>query len=182
MAEKRRDPPCSLSLRLCWSSRSGSQPGTCFCSSANTRCAHPVPQVSLVKGTALPPASWHSPATQWTEIQQRVTHIYSQMPTRGSITLSPFSLHTPPLSAPFQSCSTSEMMRDVLLTATDNTSSSQLAALLQLHQRLRQQDRTSTSLFASVEQRLASTSRVKGKGACRAAPVAWRPLSSLADC
>ncbi|XP_038168284.1 cilia- and flagella-associated protein 46 [Arvicola amphibius] len=58
-----------------------------------------------------------------------------------------------------QSCSTSEMMRDVLLTATENTSSSQLAALLQLHQRLRQQDRTSTSLFASVEQRLAATSR-----------------------
>ncbi|XP_021083734.1 cilia- and flagella-associated protein 46 isoform X2 [Mesocricetus auratus] len=58
-----------------------------------------------------------------------------------------------------QSCSTSQMMRDVLLTATNNTSSSQLAALLHLHQRLRQQDRTSTSLFASVEQRLAATSR-----------------------
>lgn len=128
-----------------------------------------------------PPASWHSPATRWTEVQQRVTHTDSQMPTRGSVTLSPFPLHTPPLSAPFQSCSTSEMMRDVLLTATDNTSSSQLAALLQLHRRLRQQDRTSTSLFASVEQRLAVTSRVKGKGACGGAPVVCRPLSSLTD-
>ncbi|XP_052617131.1 cilia- and flagella-associated protein 46 isoform X5 [Peromyscus californicus insignis] len=58
-----------------------------------------------------------------------------------------------------QSCSTSEMMRNVLLTATNNTSSSQLAALLQLHKRLRQQDMASTSLFASVEQRLATTSR-----------------------
>lgn len=111
-----------------------------------------------------------------------MTHTDSQMPTRGSITLSPFPLHTPLLSAPFQSCSTSEMMRDVLLTATENTSSSQLAALLQLHQRLRQQDRTSTSLFASVEQRLATTFRVKGKGADGAAPVVCRPLSSLTHC
>ncbi|EDL17861.1 mCG55818 [Mus musculus] len=58
-----------------------------------------------------------------------------------------------------QSCSTSEMMRKVLLTATKNTGSSQLAALLQLHQRLRQQDKMSTSLFASVEQKLASSFR-----------------------
>ncbi|XP_035317165.1 cilia- and flagella-associated protein 46 isoform X1 [Cricetulus griseus] len=58
-----------------------------------------------------------------------------------------------------QSCSTSQMMRNVLLTATNNTSSSQLAALLQLHQRMRKQDKTSTNLFASVEHRLAATSR-----------------------
>nr|XP_021493514.1 cilia- and flagella-associated protein 46 [Meriones unguiculatus] len=58
-----------------------------------------------------------------------------------------------------QSCSTSEMMRKVLLTATNNTSSSQLAALLQLHQRMRQLDKTTTSLFANIEQRLASTSK-----------------------
>lgn len=55
------------------------------------------------------------------------------------------------------------MMRNVLLTATNNTSSSQLAALLQLHQRMRKQDKTSTNLFASVEQRLAATSRVMRK-------------------
>ncbi|EDM11853.1 rCG48598 [Rattus norvegicus] len=58
-----------------------------------------------------------------------------------------------------QSCSTSEMARKILLTATSNTSSSQLAALLQLHQRLRQQDKMSTSLFASIEQKLATTFR-----------------------
>nr|XP_031317921.1 cilia- and flagella-associated protein 46 isoform X2 [Camelus dromedarius] len=58
-----------------------------------------------------------------------------------------------------QSCSASEMMRDILLTATANTSSSQLAALLQLQHRLRLQERTSTSLFASVEQRLAVISK-----------------------
>eukprot|EP00070_Physeter_catodon_P030862 XP_028337756.1 cilia- and flagella-associated protein 46 [Physeter catodon] len=58
-----------------------------------------------------------------------------------------------------QSCSASEGMRDVLLTAAANTSSSQLAALLQLQHRLRRQERTSTNLFASVEQRLAAISK-----------------------
>ncbi|XP_073096194.1 cilia- and flagella-associated protein 46 isoform X2 [Manis javanica] len=58
-----------------------------------------------------------------------------------------------------QSCSASEMMRDVLLTATANTSSSQLAALLWLEQGLRLQERTSTSLFASVGRRLATISK-----------------------
>ncbi|XP_026968831.1 cilia- and flagella-associated protein 46 [Sagmatias obliquidens] len=58
-----------------------------------------------------------------------------------------------------QSCLASEGMRDVLLTATANTSSSQLAALLQLQHRLRCQERTSTNLFASVEQRLATISK-----------------------
>uniref|UniRef100_H0WN93 Uncharacterized protein n=1 Tax=Otolemur garnettii TaxID=30611 RepID=H0WN93_OTOGA len=56
-----------------------------------------------------------------------------------------------------QSCSASEAMRDVLLTATANTSSSQLAALLQLQDRLRRQDGALTSLRTSVEQRLAAT-------------------------
>ena len=60
----------------------------------------------------------------------------------------------------FQSCSASERMRDVLLAATANTSSSQLAALLQLQERLRRQERTSTNLCASVEQRLAAISKV----------------------
>ncbi|XP_045438178.1 cilia- and flagella-associated protein 46 [Pipistrellus kuhlii] len=58
-----------------------------------------------------------------------------------------------------QSCSVSDMMRDVLLTATANTSSSQLAALLHLENRLKRQERTSTSQFASVEQRLAAISK-----------------------
>ncbi|XP_058291859.1 cilia- and flagella-associated protein 46 isoform X10 [Hylobates moloch] len=58
-----------------------------------------------------------------------------------------------------QSCSASETMRDVLLAATANTSSSQLAALLQLQHQLQRQDRTTTSLGASVEQRLAAVSK-----------------------
>ncbi|XP_045665372.1 cilia- and flagella-associated protein 46 isoform X6 [Ursus americanus] len=58
-----------------------------------------------------------------------------------------------------QSCLASEMMRDVLFTATANTSSSQLAALLQLEHQLKQKGRMSTSLFASVEQRLAVISK-----------------------
>ncbi|ELK36789.1 hypothetical protein MDA_GLEAN10021259 [Myotis davidii] len=58
-----------------------------------------------------------------------------------------------------QSCSVSEMMRGVLLSATANTSSSQLAALLHLENRLKRQERTSTSQFAGVEQRLAAISK-----------------------
>ncbi|XP_047615394.1 cilia- and flagella-associated protein 46 isoform X9 [Phacochoerus africanus] len=58
-----------------------------------------------------------------------------------------------------QSCSASETMRDVLLTATADTSSSQLAALLQLQHRLKHQGRMSSSLFASVEQKLATISK-----------------------
>ncbi|KAF6317002.1 cilia and flagella associated protein 46 [Rhinolophus ferrumequinum] len=58
-----------------------------------------------------------------------------------------------------QSCSASDMMRGVLLTATADTSSSQLAALLQLQRRLRCQEGTSTSLSARVEQRLAAMSK-----------------------
>ncbi|XP_045295286.1 cilia- and flagella-associated protein 46 isoform X5 [Leopardus geoffroyi] len=58
-----------------------------------------------------------------------------------------------------QSCSASEMMRDVLFTATDDTSSSQLAALLRLEHQLKRKGRTSTNLFASVRQRLAVISK-----------------------
>uniref|UniRef100_A0ABI7X2A2 Cilia and flagella associated protein 46 n=1 Tax=Felis catus TaxID=9685 RepID=A0ABI7X2A2_FELCA len=58
-----------------------------------------------------------------------------------------------------QSCSASEMMRDVLFTATDDTSSSQLAALLRLEHQLKRNGRTSTNLFASVRQRLAVVSK-----------------------
>ncbi|XP_004375045.1 cilia- and flagella-associated protein 46 [Trichechus manatus latirostris] len=58
-----------------------------------------------------------------------------------------------------QSCTASEMMQGVLLAATADTGSSQLAALLQLQHWLKRQGRTATSLFASVEQRLATTSK-----------------------
>ncbi|XP_075389603.1 cilia- and flagella-associated protein 46 [Tenrec ecaudatus] len=58
-----------------------------------------------------------------------------------------------------QSCSASEMMREVLLAATTSTSSSQLAALLQLQVRLRAQGRAATDLCASVEQGLATISK-----------------------
>ncbi|XP_066095942.1 cilia- and flagella-associated protein 46 isoform X1 [Saccopteryx bilineata] len=58
-----------------------------------------------------------------------------------------------------QSCSASEMMRGILLAATANTNSSQLAALLQLQHRLRRQEWTSTSLLADVEHRLATISK-----------------------
>lgn len=56
------------------------------------------------------------------------------------------------------------MMRGVLLSATANTSSSQLAALLHLENRLKRQERTSTSQFAGVEQRLAAISKVTELG------------------
>lgn len=74
---------------------------------------------------------------------------------------------TPHVTSPhplFQSCSAAEMMRDILLTATANTSSSQLAALLQLQHQLRLQDKTATNLLTSVEQRLAAISKVTGQG------------------
>ena len=78
----------------------------------------------------------------------------------------------------FQSCSASERMRDVLFAATADTSSSQLAALLQLQDRLRRQERTSTNLCASVEQRLAATSKVtepRPLGACPTPRLRRRP-------
>uniref|UniRef100_I3N1T0 Cilia and flagella associated protein 46 n=1 Tax=Ictidomys tridecemlineatus TaxID=43179 RepID=I3N1T0_ICTTR len=58
-----------------------------------------------------------------------------------------------------QSCTASEVMRGILSTAAANTSSSQLAALLQLWHQLQLQEKTSTSLLASVEQRLATISK-----------------------
>ncbi|KAM5271866.1 cilia- and flagella-associated protein 46 [Ctenodactylus gundi] len=58
-----------------------------------------------------------------------------------------------------QSCSAAEMMRDVLLTATADTSTSQLAALLQLWHQLKLREKTSASLFTHVEQRLAAISK-----------------------
>ncbi|KAF6107967.1 cilia and flagella associated protein 46 [Phyllostomus discolor] len=58
-----------------------------------------------------------------------------------------------------QSCSASETMRGVLLAAMADTSSSQAAALLQLHRGLRLQEHTSARLLASVEQRLAAVSK-----------------------
>lgn len=72
-------------------------------------------------------------------------------------------------------------MRDILLTAVASTSSSQLAALLQLHHQLRQADGASANLLASVEQRLAAVTKVH-RGAmdsslalscCWGSPGAW---------
>ncbi|XP_010191684.1 PREDICTED: tetratricopeptide repeat protein 40, partial [Mesitornis unicolor] len=62
-----------------------------------------------------------------------------------------------------QSCSASMAMKSVLLAATSNTSSSQLAALLHLQRNLKQ-SRGTSDLLKSVEQQLAATS------------VAWRNL------
>ncbi|XP_060027023.1 cilia- and flagella-associated protein 46 isoform X2 [Erinaceus europaeus] len=58
-----------------------------------------------------------------------------------------------------QSCAASGSMRSVLLSATAITSSSQTAALLQLEQRLRAQGYVASSLFTSVQQQLAATSK-----------------------
>ncbi|XP_068876435.1 cilia- and flagella-associated protein 46 [Aphelocoma coerulescens] len=62
-----------------------------------------------------------------------------------------------------QSCSVSVMMKSILLTATSNTSSSQLAALLHLQNHLKQ-NRNTSDLLSCVEQQLTATS------------VAWRNL------
>ncbi|XP_057264648.1 cilia- and flagella-associated protein 46 [Pezoporus wallicus] len=62
-----------------------------------------------------------------------------------------------------QSCSASVTMKNILLTATSNTSSSQLAALLHLQNHLKQ-NRNTSDLLKRVEQQLTATS------------VAWRNL------
>ncbi|KAM9282040.1 cilia- and flagella-associated protein 46 [Cariama cristata] len=62
-----------------------------------------------------------------------------------------------------QSCSASMMMKSILLTATSNTSSSQLAALLHLQSHLKQ-NRNTSDLLKLVEQQLTATS------------MAWRNL------
>nr|XP_031361174.1 cilia- and flagella-associated protein 46 [Lonchura striata domestica] len=62
-----------------------------------------------------------------------------------------------------QSCSVSIMMKNMLLTATSNTSSSQLAALLHLQNQLKQ-NRNTSDLLKCVEQQLTANS------------VAWRNL------
>ncbi|KAF2976165.1 hypothetical protein EK904_014695 [Melospiza melodia maxima] len=62
-----------------------------------------------------------------------------------------------------QSCSVSVMMKNILLTATSNTSSSQLAALLHLQNQLKQ-NRNTSDLLKCVEQQLTANS------------VAWRNL------
>ncbi|XP_023786136.1 cilia- and flagella-associated protein 46 isoform X2 [Cyanistes caeruleus] len=62
-----------------------------------------------------------------------------------------------------QSCSMSMMMKSILLTATSNTSSSQLAALLHLQNQLKQHRNTS-DLLKCVEQQLTANS------------MAWRNL------
>ncbi|XP_050831933.1 cilia- and flagella-associated protein 46 [Serinus canaria] len=62
-----------------------------------------------------------------------------------------------------QSCSVSMVMKNILLTATSNTSSSQLAALLHLQNQLKQ-SRNTSDLLKCVEQQLTANS------------VAWRNL------
>ncbi|KAM6306111.1 cilia- and flagella-associated protein 46 [Aegotheles albertisi] len=62
-----------------------------------------------------------------------------------------------------QSCSASMMMKSILLTATSNTSSSQLAALLHLQNHLKQ-NRNTSDLLKNVERQLTATS------------MAWRNL------
>ncbi|XP_071420476.1 cilia- and flagella-associated protein 46 isoform X2 [Pithys albifrons albifrons] len=62
-----------------------------------------------------------------------------------------------------QSCSVSVLMKSVLLAATSNTSSSQLAALLHLQNHLKQ-NRNTSDLLKCVEQQLATSS------------MAWRNL------
>ncbi|XP_064320516.1 cilia- and flagella-associated protein 46 isoform X4 [Phalacrocorax carbo] len=62
-----------------------------------------------------------------------------------------------------QSCLASMMMKSILLTATSNTSSSQLAALLHLQNHLKQ-NRNTSYLLKNVEQQLTATS------------MAWRNL------
>ncbi|XP_054133202.1 cilia- and flagella-associated protein 46 [Melozone crissalis] len=62
-----------------------------------------------------------------------------------------------------QSCSVSVIMKNILLTATSNTSSSQLAALLHLQNQLKQ-NRNTSDLLKCVEQQLTANS------------LAWRNL------
>nr|XP_033798267.1 cilia- and flagella-associated protein 46 isoform X7 [Geotrypetes seraphini] len=58
-----------------------------------------------------------------------------------------------------QSCSASVMMKNILLQATFNTSSSQLAALLQLQHHLKEQGDMTSSFLKNVEQRMTDTSK-----------------------
>ncbi|XP_048363031.1 LOW QUALITY PROTEIN: cilia- and flagella-associated protein 46 [Sphaerodactylus townsendi] len=62
----------------------------------------------------------------------------------------------------YQSCSASVMMKDILLSASWNTSSSQLSAMLHLQHHLEQRGDTASSLQKIVEQRLASISKAWG--------------------
>ncbi|XP_074153317.1 cilia- and flagella-associated protein 46 [Sminthopsis crassicaudata] len=58
-----------------------------------------------------------------------------------------------------QSCLASLAMKKLLLSITTNTSSSQMAALLQLHEQMLQQGKSGTALFLSVEQKLQQISK-----------------------
>ncbi|XP_061491602.1 cilia- and flagella-associated protein 46 isoform X1 [Rhineura floridana] len=62
----------------------------------------------------------------------------------------------------YQSCTASKMMKNILLTATLNTSSSQLAAMLHLQHHLEQKGDITSSLLKNVEQRLATISKAWG--------------------
>ncbi|XP_074855679.1 cilia- and flagella-associated protein 46 [Carettochelys insculpta] len=61
-----------------------------------------------------------------------------------------------------QSCSASMMMKDILLAATSDTSSSQLAALLNLQHHLKQKGDLTSNLLKNVEHRLTAVSKAWG--------------------
>ncbi|XP_054839221.1 cilia- and flagella-associated protein 46 [Eublepharis macularius] len=62
----------------------------------------------------------------------------------------------------YQSCSASLMMKNILLSATWNTNSSQLSAMLHLQHHLEQRGDTTSSLLKNVEQRLSTISKAWG--------------------
>ncbi|XP_077206307.1 cilia- and flagella-associated protein 46 isoform X2 [Paroedura picta] len=62
----------------------------------------------------------------------------------------------------YQSCSASMMIKNILLSATWNTSSSQLSAMVHLQHRLQQRGDITSSLLKNVEQRLAAISKAWG--------------------
>uniref|UniRef100_A0ABM5G1E7 Cilia- and flagella-associated protein 46 isoform X2 n=1 Tax=Pogona vitticeps TaxID=103695 RepID=A0ABM5G1E7_9SAUR len=62
----------------------------------------------------------------------------------------------------YQSCTASMMMKEILLAATLNTSSSQLAAMLHLQHHLEQKGDRTSSLLKNVEQRLTTISKAWG--------------------
>ncbi|XP_060097359.1 cilia- and flagella-associated protein 46 [Heteronotia binoei] len=62
----------------------------------------------------------------------------------------------------YQSCLASVMIKNILMSASWNTSSSQLSAMLHLQHYLQQRGNTTSSLLKNVEQRLAAVSKAWG--------------------
>ncbi|XP_066477527.1 cilia- and flagella-associated protein 46 [Tiliqua scincoides] len=85
----------------------------------------------------------------------------------ASLEMVEFFGRTDPVSASqflalHQSCAASMMMKNILLAATQNTSSSQLAAMLHLKHHLEQKGDATSCLLKNVEQRLAAISKAWG--------------------